>query len=65
MNADQLAKVVGPIRFDAVETELLLSGRWLEGCPPQLAEKARYLGMHQWPAGVSKNLRAIVQASQA
>jgi epoxyqueuosine reductase len=63
MNADRRGTAVGPIRFDAAETELLLSGRWLESCPPALAGKARYLGLRQWPDGVAKNLRAIIDAN--
>ena len=65
MNAGQRGWVVGPIRFDAAETEGLLSGRWLEDSRSPLAEKARFLGMHQWPDGVAKNLRAIAGAEGA
>jgi epoxyqueuosine reductase len=62
MNAGEREKTVGPIRFDAAETELLLSGFWLESCPPSLAEKARYLGFHQWPAGIAKTLASMFES---
>ena len=62
MNAGERGKTVGPIRFDAAETGLLLEGLRLDSCPPSLAEKARYLGMHQWPAGIAKTLAAMFES---
>lgn len=61
MNAGQRRTAVGPLRFDEGETELLLSGRWFDRGSSALTEKARYLGLRQWPAGVAKNQRAIIE----
>lgn len=63
MNKDQLATVAGPVQFDEAETAALLGGAPIDSLPPPAQEKAHYLGMHQWPAGIARNLRALFARS--
>jgi epoxyqueuosine reductase len=60
MNKGQEGKTVGPIVFTEAETEILLAGLGFESYPPDLARKASYLGLQRWPAGLAKNLRALI-----
>jgi len=62
MNAAQREKLGDTIRFGEEESALLLAGAKSASWPPELASKARYLGMDQWPDAIAGNLRAIMEA---
>jgi len=60
MNKNQIKNVVGPIYFNESETDILLSGLHFEQqLPASLKQKTKYLGFHQWPDGIQKNLNTI------
>ncbi|MBN1799709.1 MAG: hypothetical protein JW822_14125 [Spirochaetales bacterium] len=61
MNKDQIKNVVGPIHFTESETNMLLSGLNYEQQPVSLKKKVNYLGLHQWPDGISKNLKTLFE----
>lgn len=61
MNKEQ-SKVLGdPILFDESETNMLLSGTPFEGYSESLRKKAKYLGLNQWPDGIAKNIKALIE----
>jgi epoxyqueuosine reductase len=64
MNREQVKYVVGPIQFTESETQMLLSGVPVDESPPSLKKKARYLGFHQWPDGIARNVRALIELSE-
>jgi epoxyqueuosine reductase len=64
MNKGQEGKTVGPILFSESETEALLGGLGFDRYPPELAEKARYLGLDKWPAGIPKNVKALIELGE-
>ncbi len=63
MNQDYIHNTIGPIRFSAEETELLLAGRRLETCPPEMQRKAKLLGMDEWWDNIPRNLRVLMEES--
>jgi epoxyqueuosine reductase len=64
MNSGQAGRLGDTIRFDEEETAALLSGARPDSFPPSLAAKARYLGAHQWPDGLARNVRAIIDGGE-
>jgi len=63
MNKKHVNNVIGPIKFDEDETDILLAGSPFEAYPPDLKQKAKTLGLHQWPAGLPRNLRVLFELS--
>ena len=63
MNREQRQQIVGPITFTEAETEMLLSGVPFETYPASLKEKTQYLGFHQWPDGLARNIHALIEQS--
>jgi epoxyqueuosine reductase len=61
MNKDQIKNTVGSIQFTESETNMLLSGLHYEQQPVSLKQKVKYLGLHQWPDGISKNLKMLFE----
>jgi epoxyqueuosine reductase len=61
LNKDQLAMLGEPIEFDEHETDLLLAGARYEMYPETMQKKARYLGLNQWPDGIAKNLKTLIE----
>jgi len=61
MNKDQIKKTAGPIRFSEAETDMLLSGLNYEQQPVSLRKKVKYLGLHQWPDGIAKNMKTLIE----
>ena len=61
MNKDQIKEVVGPIQFTESETNMLLSGLAYEKQPRSLKQKVKYLGLHQWPDGIAKNIETLIE----
>jgi epoxyqueuosine reductase len=61
MNKDQIKNVVGPLHFTESETNMLLSGLHLEKQPVSFKQKIKYLGLHQWPEGISKNIKTLFE----
>ena len=59
MNREQKNKIVGPIFFTELETNMLLSGLQYEQQPISLKKKVKFLGLHQWPDGIPKNLNIL------
>lgn len=64
MNTKQTKHVVGPIYFTESETHDLLSGIRIEEYSGALKKKATYLGLHQWPDGIVKNIRVLMELSE-
>lgn len=48
------------IDFTEEETNILLAGASFNDYPQRLKEKSIYLGMDQWPAGIAKNLKILI-----
>jgi epoxyqueuosine reductase len=65
MNREHAMPASEPIEFDAAETELLLTNAPIEAYPASLQAKAAYLGLRRWPAGIARNMRAIIQAQDS
>jgi epoxyqueuosine reductase len=61
MNKNQIKKTVGPIEFSESEINMLLSGVCYEKQPASLKQKVKYLGLHQWPGGISKNIKTLIE----
>jgi epoxyqueuosine reductase len=64
MNKEQVKHVVGPIQFTESETQMLLSGVHVEEFSASLKKKAHYLGFHQWPDGIARNIRVLIELSE-
>jgi len=65
MNKPYARPGIGPIPFSEEETDMLLSGVPAEAYPPDLREKARLLGLDQWPAGLARNVRILIAQAEA
>lgn len=63
MNKNHVNNIIGPIKFSEDETDILLSGKSFETYPPALKQKAKLLGLYQWPSGISKNLKMLFSLS--
>ncbi|SCX80776.1 4Fe-4S double cluster binding domain-containing protein [Desulfoluna spongiiphila] len=63
MNRKQVDYVTGPVQFTESETDHLLSGTPFEDFPMALQNKATYLGLHQWPEGIPRNLKTLFDIS--
>ncbi len=61
MNKEQLNHIGETIEFSASETELLLAGTRFEQYPAALQKKAKYLGIDQWPDGLARNIRVLIE----
>jgi epoxyqueuosine reductase len=61
MNKDQIKNTVEPVHFTELETDMLLSGLSYEQQPVSLKQKVKYLGLHQWPDGIPKNLKTLFE----
>jgi epoxyqueuosine reductase len=53
------------IFFSAIEIQLLLDQTDQAFFPEDLKRKVKYLGLDQWPDGVSKNIKAIIQKAES
>ena len=53
------------IFFSAIEIQLLLDQTDQSFFPEDLKRKVKYLGLNQWPDGVSKNIKAIIQKAES
>lgn len=65
MNKDEILKKGDPVIFDEAETAALLAGCAYESYPPEMKKKAAYLGLFQWPDGIAKNIRKLIEAQQS
>jgi epoxyqueuosine reductase len=61
MNTSQIKNVVGPVQFTESETNILLSGLHHEKLSDSFKQKIHYLGLHQWPEGISKNMKTLFE----
>jgi epoxyqueuosine reductase len=48
------------VHFTEEEICILLEGTPFDDYPNELKEKARYLGLDQWPDGIAKNLQTLI-----
>ncbi len=60
MNKEQVKRIAAPVRFTETETNALLSGMSFENYSASLQKKARYLGLDQWPDGISRNIQTLI-----
>ncbi len=63
MNAAQIKRIGELIRFTESETEQLLAGAHADTFSASFRKKATYLGLHQWPDGIAKNLNVFIELS--
>ena len=61
MNREQVKNIVGPTTFTESETAMLLLGIRVEQFPDSLKKKAQYLGLHQWPEGIARNINVLIE----
>ncbi len=61
MNKAQRKKVVGPIKFSESETRSLLSGIIFNKITDSFKDKVKYLGFHQWPGGIARNIKVLIE----
>ncbi len=59
-NNNYIHNIIGPIEFDEVETELLLSGKTITDLPPALQAKVQFLGMDQWFDAIPRNMKVLI-----
>jgi epoxyqueuosine reductase len=60
MNVKHKDKTGRQIEFSEAETNILLAGASFDDYPQRLKEKSIYLGMDQWPDGIAKNLKVLI-----
>jgi len=60
LNVDQKNNTGSRIEFSEAETDILLAGASFDDYPKGLKEKSIYLGMDQWPDGIAKNLKTLI-----
>jgi epoxyqueuosine reductase len=63
-NKDYIGNIIGPIEFDEVETDLLLSGKPIEEFSPALEKKVRFLGMDEWLSAIPRNLKVLFEGNK-
>ncbi len=61
MNKAQVKKVTGPVIFSESETRSLLSGIIFNKITGSFKQKVKYLGLHQWPDGIAKNIKVLIE----
>jgi epoxyqueuosine reductase len=64
-NQDYINNVIGPIEFDAAETDMLLAGKEFKDLPLALQEKVIFLGMDRWFAAIPRNLKILLENKAA
>lgn len=65
LNKGQAQNIGRDIEFTEEETDALIAGTGMGAYPETLREKARYLGLDKWPAGIAKNIAALIEARRA
>ncbi|MEJ2551636.1 MAG: 4Fe-4S double cluster binding domain-containing protein [Anaerolineales bacterium] len=65
LNVDQKNNTGRRIEFSEAETDILLAGASFDDYPKGLKEKSLYLGMDQWPDGIAKNLKVLIDRDDA
>ncbi len=63
-NKDYINNVIGPIDFDEMETEILLSGKAINKFPLVLKKKIVFLGMDQWLSAIPRNIKVLLENSE-
>ena len=63
MNGEQLENVAGPVHFTESETAQLMAKAPFEEFPESFRKKAMYLGLQQWPDGIAKNIKVLIEMS--
>lgn len=67
MNKEHENNTIGPIKFSEEETEMLLTGKPFEEYPDELKQKAKILGMAEWPditKAIPRNLSVLFEMSE-
>lgn len=64
MNKDQRGNKGRNVLFTEEEIRILLEGAAFDDYPGELKEKARYLGLDQWPDGIAKNLQTLIDREE-
>lgn len=65
MNRTQETRLAATVRFDEEETEALLAAVPAEQRSPALREKARAMGLDQWPAeAIARNVRVLLEQAE-
>lgn len=65
MNRDRISDIGEHVYFDEAETALLLAGTHYGDYPATMQRKAKYLGLDQWPDGIAKNVRTLLDREPA
>ncbi len=64
MNKEYASNIIGPIKFSEEETDMLLTERSIDEYSYELKQKAKILGLTQWPyilKAIPKNLKALFE----
>ncbi len=43
---------------------MLLAGTPFEKYPESMKKKAKYLGLNQWPDGIAKNVKTLIEMNE-
>ena len=63
-NKNYIDNVIGPIEFDEIETDLLLSGKSIKEFPNAMKKKVRFLGMHEWIEAIPRNIKILLEKNE-
>jgi epoxyqueuosine reductase len=63
-NKDYINNVIGPIEFDEVETDLLLTRKSMIDFPLALKKKIRILGMDEWLSAIPRNIKILLENNE-
>ncbi len=61
MNREQAGNIGHDVDFSEAETKMLLAGIRFDEYPEEMKIKAKYLGIDQWPEGIAKNVRTLIE----
>ncbi len=64
MNKEQAKNTGNDVDFDEAETKMLLAGIRFDEYPEEMKAKARYLGIDQWPEGIAKNVKTLIEIKE-
>ncbi len=65
LNAKTAKDTIGPIRFNEVETSMLLEGKRPEAFSEEFMKKANIIALFDWSDGLPRNIRAIINIAKA
>ena len=61
MNKDHIYKLGNDVVFTEEEVAILLKRIHFDKYPDELKRKSKYLGLDQWPDGIAKNIKTLIE----